>query len=69
MFKPDWMTLEHQANQLQEDNNNHVERIKTLEQEIAEWETRMYELDKQLSDFEDKLDALRKAFAAIDLGI
>ena len=68
MFKPDWMTLEHHANQLQEDNNNHVERIKTLEEEIAEWEKRYDDLDRQVSEFEDRVEALKIAFAAIGLG-
>jgi chromosome segregation ATPase len=62
------MTLELEASQLQEDNNNHVERIKILEEEIAEWEKRYYDLDKQVSVFEDRVNALKIAFAAIDLG-
>ena len=62
------MTLELEASQLQEDNNNHVERIKTLEEEIAEWEKRYDDLDRQVSDFEDRVNALKAAFVALDLG-
>ena len=68
MFLPSGIRLEQHIEQLEEDNRNHVDNIKTLEEEIVEWEKRYDDLDRQVSEFEDRVNALKIAFAALDLG-
>ncbi len=60
-------TADQRIQELQDDNSNQAENIKTLEQEVAEWELRHNQLVKQISEFEDRFDALHKSFNAIDI--
>jgi uncharacterized coiled-coil protein SlyX len=63
-----WQRPEDHVRELEITVDDQAGTIKTLEEEIVEWEKRYYDLDKQVSDFEDRVNALKAAFVALDLG-